>query len=173
LGVAFFAFQFRRALLYAAMILRILLLAAVLFAGVSCKSPLGKKKEKKTKPPPSMSDVSQDVSFQSFVGLLRKAVARHDLEMVASLMTPDFGYLMEPAGDDPGAGEGVFKHWEKNGIWPELQLIVNEKFVPFGNYMVAPQQFATDPNYNGYRAGIVNQNGSWKFAYFVNGSQAQ
>ncbi len=36
--------------------------------------------------------------------------------------------------------------------------------------MVAPPQFA-DPaaDYNGYRAGIRRVNGSWKFAYFVNG----
>jgi len=38
------------------------------------------------------------------------------------------------------------------------------------DYMVAPLQFA-DPslNYDGYRAGIRRVNGSWKFAYFVNG----
>jgi hypothetical protein len=36
--------------------------------------------------------------------------------------------------------------------------------------MVAPPQFA-DPSaeYTGYRAGIRRVNGSWKFAYFVNG----
>ena len=33
--------------------------------------------------------------------------------------------------------------------------------------MVAPPQFATDQQYNGWRAGIRLVNGSWKFAYFV------
>jgi len=52
----------------------------------------------------------------------------------------------------------------------ELDGIVSERFVPKGNYMVAPPQFA-DPasEYTGYRAGIRRVNGSWKFVYFVNG----
>jgi hypothetical protein len=33
--------------------------------------------------------------------------------------------------------------------------------------MVAPPQFAFDPEYHGYRAGITMVNGSWRFAYFV------
>jgi len=38
------------------------------------------------------------------------------------------------------------------------------------DYMVAPPQFAdASLNYEGYRAGIRRVNGSWKFAYFVNG----
>ena len=36
--------------------------------------------------------------------------------------------------------------------------------------LVAPAQFADESlNYDGYRAGIRRVNGSWKFAYFVNG----
>ncbi len=48
-----------------------------------------------------------------------------------------------------------------------LQLVLGERWVPKGNFMVSPPEFATDPNYHGYRAGIANVNGSWKFAYFV------
>jgi hypothetical protein len=33
--------------------------------------------------------------------------------------------------------------------------------------MVVPPQFAIDPNYHGYRAGLMSVDGSWKFAYFV------
>ena len=36
--------------------------------------------------------------------------------------------------------------------------------------MVAPPQFADKSlNYDGYRAGLRRFNGTWKFAYFVNG----
>jgi hypothetical protein len=82
------------------------------------------------------------------------------------MMTPDFGYRLEPEG----SGEGVFKYWDENNLWIELDGIVSERFVPKGSYMVAPPQFA-DPSsdYSGYRAGIRRVNGSWKFAYFVNG----
>jgi len=149
---------------------RVLVLLALAVAVASCNSP--KKKAEKERPP-SMADVNGDVSFQSVVNMLRKAVAKHDVPMVASLMTPDFGYLMDPIPGDTGTGEGVFKYWEKNNLWPELNLIIKEKFVPFGNYMVAPPEFATDPAYTGYRAGIMNSNGTWKFAYFVTGTQAQ
>ena len=46
--------------------------------------------------------------------------------------------------------------------------VLAQRFVPKENYMVAPPQFATDPQYTGYRAGIERMvNGSWKFAYFV------
>jgi hypothetical protein len=33
--------------------------------------------------------------------------------------------------------------------------------------MVAPPEFATDPNYHGYRVGIASVSGTWKLAYFV------
>ena len=51
---------------------------------------------------------------------------------------------------------------------------MREPFVPFGDvrdgFMVAPPEFATANEYTGYRAGIQLVNGSWKFAYFVNGN---
>ena len=151
--------------------LRVLLILALSFCLAACNSP--SKKKNQDKPPKSMKDASGDVSYEGFVNRLRKAVAKHDIQTLASMMTPDFGYLMDPTPTDPGTGEGVWKYWESNNLWPELNLVVQEKFVPFGNYMVAPSQFVTDPAYNGYRAGIVNMNGSWRFAYFVAGQQAQ
>lgn len=111
-------------------------------------------------------DQGSNVDFQAFVGRLRKAVAAHDANALAPMMTPDFGYRLSPEG----SGEGVFKYWEENGLWTELEGILSEKFVPKGDYMVAPPQFADDSSgYEGYRAGIRRVNGSWKFAYFVNG----
>jgi len=152
--------------------LRVLLILALAFSLASCNI-FNKDKTKKPKPPKSMKDASGDVSYEGFINRLRKAVSKHDITMLASMMTPDFGYLMDPTPTDPGSGEGVWKYWEANNLWPELNLVVQEKFVPFGNFMVAPPQFVTDPAYTGYRAGIMNMNGSWKFAYFVSGQQAQ
>jgi len=73
------------------------------------------------------------------------------------------------------SGEGVFKYWDDQNLWPELNGILTEKFVQKKNpdgkvFMVAPPQFADESlNYDGYRAGITRVNGSWKFTYFVNG----
>ncbi len=107
-----------------------------------------------------------DVDFDAFVSRLRKAASAHDVNTLASMMTSDFGYSLNP----DRAGEGVFQFWDENNLWPELEGILSEKFIKKQEYMVAPPQFA-DPslNYDGYRAGILRINGSWKFAYFVNG----
>lgn len=134
------------------------LLFAVLLGG--CSS-LNKAKKEKEEPP--MKDVSPDVNFQAFLGRLRKAVDARDMPTIASMMTANFGYRLDP----PGEGEGVFQYWDEKGVWPELQAVLREKFVPKGNFMVAPPQFATEDTYAGYRAGIANVGGSWKFAYFV------
>jgi len=81
-------------------------------------------------------------------------------------MTDDFGYRLNPEG----SGNGVFQYWDEQGLWPELQGILSEKFVQKGNYMVAPPQFADESlSYDGYRAGVRRVNGSGKFAYFVSG----
>jgi hypothetical protein len=125
------------------------------------KKPAATKKAP-TKPPEEISDVD----FQSFVGRLRKAAANHDLATLKSMMTEDFGYRLNPEA----SGTGVFQYWDDQGLWPELQGILSEKFAKKGDYMVAPPQFANAAlNYDGYRAGIRRVNGSWKFAYFVNG----
>ncbi len=84
------------------------------------------------------------------------------------MMTPDFGYKLNP----PMEGDGVFKYWDEQNLWPELEGILSESFVKSedGNYMIAPPQFVDKSlHYDGYRAGIRRINGSWKFAYFVNG----
>jgi hypothetical protein len=147
----------------------ILLVFAVVLSG--CQTPKAKKeKEKKAattkKEKAKPLEESSDVDFQAFVGRLRKAAAAHDMHALATLMTSDFGYRLDPEA----SGEGVFKYWDDQGLWPELQGILSEKFVKKGEYMVAPPQFANPAlNYDGYRAGIRRVNGSWKFVYFVNG----
>lgn len=146
----------------------LLVFALVLSA---CQTPKAKKeKEKKAaatqKEKAKPIEESRDVDFQAFVGRLRKAAAAHDVHALASMMTTDFGYRLEPEA----SGEGVFKYWDDQGLWPELQGILSEKFAKKGEYMVAPPQFANPAlNYDGYRAGIRRVNGSWKFVYFVNG----
>lgn len=126
----------------------------------------------KRKPPaPTLRDQNGDTAFLAFVSRLRQAVAAHDAEAVAGMMTADFGYLLEATPEDSGEGRGVFAYWDRANVWPELQLVLNEQFAPFGgSYMVAPPEFAAQgENYHGYRAGLQLVNGGWKFAYFVKG----
>jgi len=153
--------------------MRILLVVSLAFAFVvgGCQTP-EKKKEKlkqaelKKKAKADLRQESSDVDFQAFLGRLRKAVAKRDVETLKSMMTDDFGYKLEP----PMSGPGVFQYWEQENLWPELDGILSERFVKKGAFMVSPPQFA-DPslNYDGYRIGIARVRGSWKFAYFVNG----
>lgn len=153
--------------------MRILLtsLLALAFVFMGCQTPEQKKEklkqaELKKKAKANLREESTDVDFQAFLGRLRKAVAKRDMETLKSMMTDDFGYKLDP----PMAGPGVFQYWEQENLWPELDGIVSERFVKKGAFMVAPPQFA-DPslNYDGYRIGITRVRGSWKFAYFVNG----
>ena len=146
----------------------ILLLLAIGLSG--CQTPSQKEKEKKAalkkKTKAELREESSDVDFQAFVGRLRKAVAAHDVNTLAGMMTPDFGYSLNPEK----SGEGVFKYWDEQNLWPELDGILSEKFVKKDDFMVAPPQFANESlNYDGYRVGLRRVNGSWKFAYFVNG----
>ena len=159
--------------------MRILLtsLLALAFVFTGCKTPAEKEKAKqqaalKKKAKANLRE-PEDVDFQAFVGRLRKAVAKRDVETIKSMMTPTFGHKYEPKmeGIEPSAsGPGVFQYWDQENLWPELEGILSERFVKYQGYMVAPPQFA-DPslNYDGYRAGITRVKGSWKFAYFVNG----
>ena len=145
----------------------VLLLLALSTGG--CQSPEKKKKTTKQETKPAKvkpGQESTDVDFDGFVARLRKAVAARDMNTIAQMMTSDFGYSLNPER----SGDGVFKYWDENNLWPELEGILSEKFLKKQDYMVAPPQFA-DPslNYDGYRAGIRRVNGSWKFAYFVNG----
>jgi hypothetical protein len=150
-----------------------ILLAAVV-ACTGCKSS-GKRDKTKTpaqiKREQEEAEANPDVDFQAFVGRLRKAVAARDMNTIAQMMTPDFAYVMASNSEQDRKGEGVFQYWDENGLWPELEGILSEKFVKKDDYMVAPPQFANPAiDYDGYRAGIRRVNGSWKFVYFVSGA---
>ena len=149
------------------------LLLFIALAFTACRSP-GKRDKAKTpeqvKKEHEQGQESADQDFQAFVGRLRGAVAARDMNTIAQMMTPDFAYVMGATPDQDRKGEGVFQYWDENGLWPELEGILSEKFVKKDDYMVAPPQFANPAiEYDGYRAGIRRVNGSWKFAYFVNG----
>jgi hypothetical protein len=112
----------------------------------------------------AMADlVNNDPDFEAFIQRLRAAVAGHDMDTLASMMTPNFGYRLNPDAE----GDGVFQYWDDELLWPQLAAVVNQKWVPKGDFMVSPPEFVTDPNFHGYRAGITMAQGSWKFAYFV------
>jgi hypothetical protein len=148
------------------MTLRLLLASALVACSfTACESPYKKKEQEDRKP---LKDQSHDQNFQAFIGRLRTAVAKQDRMVLASLMTPDFGYRWDPAP----AGETVFDYWDQLNLWPQLDLVLREQFVPNDLYMVAPAQVVSDPNYSGYRAGMRIIQGSWKFAYFVPGEGA-
>jgi hypothetical protein len=142
----------------------LLLLIAMAFA--SCKGThktgAADKKPASTKP----AEENTEADFEAFVNRLRKAVSAHDMNTLATMMTADFGYSLNPVKQGPG----VYQFWDENDLWPEVEGIVNEKFLKKGEFWVSPPQFADESlNYTGYRAGIRRVNGSWKFAYFVNG----
>jgi hypothetical protein len=153
----------RRGFLVVAIIVAVAVVAVSGCSSTPKKQP-HKPQKKTAKITPDQENT--DVDFDAFILRLRKAVAARDLNTIASMMTTDFGYSLNPEL----SGDGVFKYWDDNNIWPELEGILAEKFVKKQDYMVSPPQFA-DPslNYDGYRAGIRRINGSWKFAYFVNG----
>ena len=151
------------------------LLLAIVVALTGCKS-FGKGKRNKDtrteaqKKADIEATANPDVDFQAFLGRLRKAVAARDMNAIAAMMTPDFAYVMGDSPDADRKGEGVFQFWDENGLWPELEGILSEKFVAKDDWMVAPPQFANPAvEYEGYRAGMRRVNGSWKFVYFVNG----
>ena len=125
-----------------------------------------KKPSVKERAKADLREENNDVDFQAFVSRLKKAVAARDVNTLAGMMTQDFGYALNPER----SGDGVFKYWDENNLWPELEGIMTERFVKKDDFWVAPPQFA-DPtlNYDGYRVGITRVKGSWKFVYFVNG----
>ncbi len=128
--------------------------------------PTAQTKKERSAP----AEESSDQDFAAFAGRLRQAVAGRDMHTLAEMMTPDFAYEMGGTPEADRKGEGVFQYWDEHGLWPELEGIVTEDFVKKDEFMVAPPQFANPAvDYEGYRAGIRRVNGSWKFAYFVNG----
>jgi hypothetical protein len=148
-----------------------LILSAAL-ALTACQSN-PKKNQKKpgvTQEPTPANEVDEKADFRAFLERLRKVVQARDLNTLASMMTSNFAYVLGTTPAQDRVGPGVFQYWDENGLWIELEGILSERFVPKGDYMVAPPQFA-DPaaEYGGYRAGIQRVQGTWKFAYFVNG----
>jgi hypothetical protein len=147
------------------------LLSAIALGG--CNSLDSKKKKDadiKKRAKAGLREENADVDFQAFVGRLKKAVAAHDANTVASMMPEDFLYVLGATTAEDRKGDGVFKYWDENGLWTELDGILTERFVKKEDFWVAPPQFA-DPSlhYTGYRVGIRRIGGSWKFVYFVNG----
>jgi hypothetical protein len=144
------------------------LLSAIALGG--CNTADSKKKQQeaalKKRAKAELRDENPDVDFQAFLGRLKKAVTAHDANTLASMMTEDFGYSLNP----DKSGDGVFKFWDENGLWPELEGILTERFAKKGEFWVAPPQFADESlHYDGYRVGVRRVGGSWKFVYFVNG----
>jgi hypothetical protein len=135
----------------------------------------GSKKDKKDatvkkRAKAELRDENADVDFQAFVGRLKKAVAAHDVNTLASMMTEDFAYVLGATAAEDRKGDGVFKYWDEHGLWTELDALLTERFAKKGEFWVAPPQFADESlHYDGYRVGIRRVSGSWKFVYFVNG----
>lgn len=127
----------------------------------ACLTPYKKADEAEKQP---LKNMVGDTAFQAFLGRLRTAVRKKDAAMLASLMTPDFGYSMDE-GAQPGSH--IFAYWDQHDLWPVLGHLLEQKFVPLDLYMVSPPAMALDPNYAGPRCGMRLERGSWKFAYFL------
>jgi hypothetical protein len=150
------------------------LLLVLGFCGCASHGKNDKDKKSAAKKEETKPQEGADSDFQSFLGRLRSAAQAHDMQGMAQMMTPDFAYVMGSTPNQDRKGEGVFQYWDENGLWPELEGILSEKFVKKADYMVAPPQFANPAiDYDGYRAGIRRQAGAWKFVYFVNGHSPQ
>src|ERR1700686_2751985 len=98
----------------------ILLLLAIGLSG--CQTPSQKEKQKKAalkkKTKVERREESSDVDFQAFLGRLRKEAAAHDVNPLAGMMTADFGSSLNPEK----SGEVVFKFWDEQNLWPELEV---------------------------------------------------
>ena len=141
---------------------RLLTLAClpVLLLG-GCKTPY---KDSDKKREDEKRNAAGDPTFQAFLGRLRTAVARKDYEMLRSLMAPDFGYRW----DNPPPGDNVFTYWDLNNLWPDLDAILRKDFTLLDDFMVGPPEFAKSPQtYAGYRVGLKQVMGAWRFVYFV------
>lgn len=152
-------FRFSRGVLLAA-----LLTSALALAGCETEEQKKEVLAAKIREKTSIKDQSGDPNFQAFLNRLRRAVSLRDFETLASMMTPNFGWRLDP----PGEGDGVFAYWDKNNVWPELAQVLKQPFASNGAYMCAPGEFVAKKEYKGYRAGICIYEGGWRFAYFVN-----
>src|SRR5439155_9760478 len=79
------------------------LLSTIALGGCNSLDKSKKKKEAdvKKRAKAELREDSADVDFQAFVGRLKKAVAAHDINTVASMMPADFLYVLgsTPAED--------------------------------------------------------------------------
>src|SRR5438270_828616 len=88
--------------------MRILLtsLLALAFVFAGCQTPQQKKEKLKQAELKKKAKVDLreegDVDFQAFLGRLRKAIAKRDVETLKSMMTEDSGYKLEPPMSCPG-----------------------------------------------------------------------
>ncbi len=144
-------------------LLAVILAAAVLTGCFESEEQKKRDKARGTNKERPTKDESKDVSFQGFVGRLRVAVQRRDTAMLETMMSPDFGYRW----DSGPPGETPFDFWQKHNLWGELATLLGERWVPYDGYMVVPPTMASNPDFNGYRAGLKQYNGAWRFAYFV------
>lgn len=144
------------------MYLRVFAIAiSSMFLLAGCETPF-KKSDKARED--AKKDASKDPSFQGFVGRLQTAARTKDVEMLASVMAPGFGFRWET----PPPGETVFAYWNEHNVWPQLNEVLRAGFAPSGDFMVAPPEFAANPeSYQGWRAGVRMIGGSWRFVYFV------
>src|SRR2546421_11900079 len=114
----------------------VFLLSALAFSG--CGMFKSKKDEKKPsidkRAKADLREENNDVDFQAFVGRLRKAVAAHDVNALASMMTEDFAYVLGKNPSEDRKGDGVFKYWDENNLWPELEGIMTERFAKKGEF---------------------------------------
>ena len=140
---------------------RFLFPLVLITALAACESPY-KKSDAEDKKEPLKNQV-KDPTFLAFVGRLKIAVAKKDKQMIASMMTADFGYRW----DNPAPGETPFDFWDKHNLWGELNNLLRSPFVAHERYLVAPPDVMTDPTYHGYRVGMRTVRGAWRFAYFV------
>src|SRR5437763_360189 len=83
----------------------------------SCNSTAkkGQTRKQATKKTAKVSPAQEntDVDFDAFLPRLRKAITARDMNTIASMMTPDFRYSLNPER----SGDGVFKFWDENNIW--------------------------------------------------------
>ena len=135
-----------------------------IFALTGCQTPYKEKdeQERAEQRGEKIKDQSGDTSFQAFLGRLRIAANKKDRVTLSTMMVPMpyFGWRWDPHP----AEETAFDYWDKNNMWPVLQRTLRENFEPYEDHMVA---FATNPQDQGFRAGIRMTRGSWKLAYFV------
>ena len=85
------------------MISRLLLSLVLACSLIACSSPEKKKQEAEAaKAKLAAEDADEngsDPNFLAFIGRLRKAVAQHDVNMLAPMMTANFGYFRLRKGD--------------------------------------------------------------------------